>query len=206
MSQYVDQKAIPQVKELIAKYDPEIFWFDTPGYLPVSVNLRILKAVREAAPNVVVNSRISQGTPSGPPAHYGDYISTTDKPADFPPVEGDWEGIPTTNESYAWHKEDNTHKPPEHFIGLIARAASRGGNILLNIGPMGTGKMDPKDLKILDGIGAWMKANGDSIHGTTKSGLPVQAWGETTRKGNTLYLHVMNWPVNGKIVSSSRKL
>ena len=202
---YVDGKVIPQLKELVAKYEPEIFWFDTPSYLPVSENLRILKAVREAAPNVVVNGRITQGTPQGPPARYGDYVSTTDKPADFPPVEGDWEGIPTTNESYAWHKEDNSHKPPEHFIGLLARASARGGNILLNIGPMGTGKMDPKDLKILDGIGAWMKVNGDSVHGTTRSGLPVQAWGETTKKGNTLYLHVTNWPRKGKIVNGGLK-
>ncbi|HXU81971.1 MAG TPA: alpha-L-fucosidase [Polyangia bacterium] len=202
---YVDGKVIPQLKELVAKYEPEIFWFDTPSFLPVSENLRILKAVREAAPNVVVNGRITQGTTNGPAARYGDYISTTDKPADFPPVDGDWEGIPTTNESYAWHKEDNTHKPPEHFIGLVARAAARGGNILLNIGPMGTGKMDPKDLHILEGIGGWMKVNGDSIHGTTKSGLPVQAWGDTTRKGSTLYLHVMNWPRKGKIVIGGLK-
>jgi alpha-L-fucosidase len=202
---YVDGKVIPQLKELVAKYDPEIFWFDTPGFLPVSENLRILKAVREAAPNVIVNSRISQGTPNGPAAHYGDYLSTTDKPAQFPPVEGDWEGIPTTNESYAWHKMDDSHKPPEHFIGLLAQASARGGNILLNIGPMGTGKMDPKDIKILEGIGAWMKVNGDSIHGTTRTPLPVQAWGESTRKGNTLYLHVLNWPSNGRIVVGGLK-
>jgi alpha-L-fucosidase len=202
---YVDGKVIPQLKELLAKYQPEILWFDTPSFLPVSENLRILKAVREAAPNVVVSGRITQGTPNGPPARYGDYVSTTDKPADFPPVEGDWEGIPTTNESYAWHKEDNTHKTPEHFIGLLARSAARGGNLLLNIGPMNTGKMDPKDLKILEGIGAWMKVNGDSIRGTTRSGLPVQAWGETTRKGNTLYLHVTNWPRKGRIVVGGLK-
>jgi alpha-L-fucosidase len=202
---YVDGKVIPQLKELVTKYEPEIFWFDTPSYLPVTENLRILKALREFAPDVVVNSRISQGTPQGPADHYGDYLSTTDKPADFPPVDGDWEGIPTTNESYAWHKEDNSHKPPEHFIGLLARASARGGNILMNIGPMGTGKMDPKDLKILEGIGNWMKVNGDAVHGTTKSGLPVQAWGETTRKGNTLYLHVTNWPRKGKIVIGGLK-
>jgi alpha-L-fucosidase len=202
---YVDGKVIPELQELIKKYDPEIFWFDTPGFLPVSENLRILKAVREAAPNVVVNSRISQGTPDGPPAHYGDYLSTTDKPAYFPPVEGDWEGIPTTNESYAWHKMDDSHKPPEHFIGLLAMASARGGNILLNIGPMGTGKMDPKDVKILDGIGAWMKVNGDSVHGTTRTPLPVQSWGESTRKGSTLYLHVLNWPSTGHIVVGGLK-
>ena len=46
-------------------------------------------------------------------------------------------------------------------------------------------------MAILDGIGAWMKVNGESIHGTTATPLPVQAWGESTRKGNTLYLHVL---------------
>jgi alpha-L-fucosidase len=202
---YVDGKAIPQIKELIAKYDPEIMWFDTPGFLPVTENLRILKAAREAKPTLVVSGRITQGIPGGPKARFGDYLSTTDKPAEFPPNEGDWEAIPTTNESYGWHKMDESHKPPEHFIQLLAKAAARGGNVLLNIGPMGNGRMDPKDLKILDGIGAWMKVNEASIRGTEKTPLPVQAWGESTRKGNTLFLHVLYWPAKGRIVVGGLK-
>jgi hypothetical protein len=173
--------------------------------MPVPENLRILKAVREAKPDIVVSGRITQGTPSGPPARYGDYVSTTDKPAEFYPVEGDWEGIPTTNESYAWHKMDDSHKEAGHFIGLLSKAAARGGNVLLNIGPMGDGKFDPKDLTILEGIGAWMKVNGEAIRGTTRTPLPVQAWGESTRKGNTLYLHVMTWPRKGRLVVGGLK-
>jgi alpha-L-fucosidase len=196
---YVDTKAIPQVRELIAKYDPDILWFDTPEKLPVEENLRVLRAAREAKPSLVVNGRAVQVTPEGPPARYGDYVSSTDKPAEFPPIDGDWEAIPTTNESYGWHQKDDSHKPPAHFIRLLAKAAARGGNVLLNIGPMGDGKMDPKDLAILDGVGAWMKVNGDAIHGTTRTPLPVQAWGESTRKGTTLYLHVFDWPRGGRI-------
>jgi alpha-L-fucosidase len=202
---YVDKKAIPQLKELVAKYDPDIFWFDTPAKLPPEENIRILKAVREAKPNVVVNSRIVQPIPAGPPNNFGDYLSTTDKPAEFPPHDGEWEGIPTTNESYGWHQKDLSHKPVGHFINLLAKAAARGGNVLLNIGPMGTGKFDPKDAAILDGIGTWMKVNAESIHGTVRTGLPVQAWGETTRKGNMLYLHVTNWPRKGRIVVGGLK-
>src|SRR6185369_7164958 len=104
-----------------------------------------------------------------------------------------------TNESYGWNKFDNSHKPVSHFIQLLAKAAARGGNVLLNVGPMGDGKMDPKDLAILDGVAAWMKVNGDAIHGTTRSPLPVQAWGESTRKGTTLYLHVLDWPRGGRL-------
>jgi alpha-L-fucosidase len=206
---YVDGKVIPQLKELIAKYDPDIIWFDTPGRLPPEENLRVLKAVREAKPTLVVNSRICQPVPNGPPANFGDYFSTTDKPAEFPPPPGDgtgeWEGIPTTNESYGWHKMDTTHKPPSHFVQLLAKAAARGGNLLLNIGPMANGKFEQKDVDILGGVGAWMKVNGESITGTDRTPLPVQAWGESTRKGNTLYLHVLNWPRKGRVVVGGLK-
>jgi alpha-L-fucosidase len=197
---YVDRKAIPQLRELIRKYDPAIIWFDTPHKLPAEETLRILRAVREAKPSLVVNSRVCQPVP-GPrlPTGFGDYLSTTDKPAEFPPHSGDWEAIPTTNESYGYHRLDDSHKPPAHFIRLLVKAAARGGNVLLNIGPRGDGQIDPKDLSILGAIGRWMAVNGESIRGTTTTPLPVQAWGESTRKGNTLYLHVFEWPAGGKL-------
>lgn len=194
---YVDTKAIPQLRELIRLYHPDILWFDTASKLPPSENLRIMKAVREAAPNVVISGRLVHG--------WGDYDDTTDRPANFPPHDGDWEGIPTTDESYGWNKFDTSHKPPAHFIQLLAKAAARGGNLLLNIGPMGDGNIDPKDVAILKGIGDWWKVNGESIRGTTRTPLPVQTWGESTRKGDTLYLHVFNWPTNGQLVVGGLK-
>jgi hypothetical protein len=194
---YVDEKAIPQLRELIRMYDPDILWFDTSGKLPPSENLRIMKAVREASPRVVISGRLVSG--------WGDYDDTTDRPADFPPHEGDWEAIPTTDESYGWNKFDTSHKPPSHFIQLLAKASARGGNVLLNIGPMGDGNIDPKDVSILKGIGDWWSVNGQSIRGTTRTPLAPQTWGESTRKGNTLYLHVFNWPTNGELVVGGLK-
>jgi hypothetical protein len=88
---------------------------------------------------------------------------------------------------------------------LLAKAAARGGNILMNIGPMGSGQVDPKDVAILQGIGAWWSVNGESIRGTTRTPLPVQAWGESTRKGNTIYLHVFDWPRDGRLVVGGLK-
>jgi hypothetical protein len=194
---YVDEKAIPQLRELIKLYDPDILWFDTPSKLPPSENFRIMKAVREASPRVVINGRLVHG--------WGDYDSTADRPAEFSPHEGDWEGIPTTNESYGWNKFDRSHKPPSHFIQLLAKAAARGGNVLMNVGPMGTGEMDPNDVAILRGIGDWWQVNGEAIRGTTRTPLPAQSWGESTRKGNRLYLHVFNWPANGQLVVGGLK-
>ncbi|MGB7161443.1 MAG: alpha-L-fucosidase [Tepidisphaeraceae bacterium] len=199
-ARYVDRKAIPQVQELIAKYDPDLIWFDTPNRLPPSENYRIFKATREAGPNVVISSRCVP--------ELADYISTADRPAELPPHEGDWEAIPTTNESYGYHRADQSHKPVAHFIEIIAKTAARGGNLMLNVGPRGDGTIDEKDVAILQGIGEWMRVNGDSIHGTMRTPLPVQAWGESTLKpfdgaqgrGDTLYLHVFDWPSDGKLV------
>jgi len=71
---------------------------------------------------------------------------------------------------------------------------------MLNVGPRGDGSLDPADAAILTGIGKWMAVNGESIHGTARTPLPVQAWGESTLKGNTLYLHVFHWPSNGELL------
>ena len=193
---YVDRKAIPQVKELIAMYHPDILWFDTPQKLPLSEQLRVVAAVREADPGIVINGRAARMGDR----QFGDYQNTGDRAAEFRPTAGDWEAIPTTNESYGWHQFDRSHKPPAYFVRLLAKAAARGGNLLLNIGPMGTGEIDPKDRSILQGIGQWMSVNAESIRGTQRTPLATQAWGESTHRLNTLYLHVFDWPKDGKLI------
>lgn len=192
---YVNEKAIPQIQELLRKYHPDILWFDTPSKLPLSENLRILEAIREVDDHVVVNGRLARVAGF----NFGDYQNTADRPAEFFPVTGNWEAIPTTNESYGYSKFDSSHKAPGFFIQLMANAASRGGNLLMNIGPRGDGRFDERDVHILESIGAWMKINGASIYQTEKGPLPWQSWGVSTLKGNTLYLHVLQWPANGHL-------
>ncbi|WP_207512442.1 alpha-L-fucosidase [Longitalea luteola] len=192
---YVNEKAIPQIQELLTKYHPDILWFDTPSKLPLSENIRILKAIREIDQKVVVNGRLARTADIS----FGDYKNTADRPLEFYPVTGNWEAIPTTNESYGYHQYDNSHKPVSAFVHLLAKAASRGGNLLMNIGPKGDGTFDSKDQLILKGIGAWIKKNGESIYEAAASPLPLQDWGVSTVKGNTMYLHVFNWPADNKL-------
>jgi len=194
---YVNEKSIPQIQELVALYHPDILWFDTPHKLPPEENRRILQAVRDCAPGVVVNGRLV--------ANYGDYKNTGDRPAYFPETAGHWEAIPTTNESYGYSKFDLSHKPPEHFIRLLALTVAKGGNLLMNIGPKGDGTIDPVDQGILRGIGAWMQQYGESIYGCDRTPLPVQGWGASTRKGNRLYLHVFDWPADGRLLVAGLK-
>ncbi len=193
---YVDEKSIPQVVELINKYDPDFLWFDTPHKLPPEENLRIMEAARTAKPNIVINSRGVQPY-DGMPSHFGDYESTGDRAVDFPTKDGDWETIPTTNESYGYNESDRSHKTPEYLVRVLVKAVARGGNMLLNIGPKGDGIIDAADVNILEGIGKWMDVNQASIRSTVRTTLPVQPWGESTRKENTFYLQVFNWPTDG---------
>ncbi len=194
---YIDQKAVPQIQELIRNYQPDILWFDTPGKLPLYMNINILKAVRQADPEcrIVVNGRLVRYRGF----NLGDYINTSDRAAYFFPATGLWESIPTTNESYGYNAADHSHKPAAHFIRLLASAVSRGGNLLMNIGPMGNGKWSPEDLNIVHKIGKWMDVNSQSIYGAGAAKLPLQSWGVVTEKNDTLFLHVFNWPKNGSI-------
>ena len=195
---YVNEKSIPQIQELIKKYNPDILWFDTPSKLPLYLNIRILQGIREVDPEnkIVVNGRLVRFSNR----NMGDYRNTGDRAAFFPPTKGLWESIPTTNESYGYSAVDTLRKPSSFFICLLASAASKGGNILMNVGPMGNGAWDVRDVNVLKGIGKWMKINGESIYGTERTDLPIQQWGVVTVKGNTLYAHVFDWPKDGKLI------
>ena len=110
-------------------YDPDIMWFDTPHKLSQEECIRIVEATREASPDIIINGRAISGFD-----RY-DYYNTADCPYEFSHY-GDsyWEGIPTTNNSYAYNENDQEYKPASFFVRLMAKAAARGGNILMNIG------------------------------------------------------------------------
>ena len=77
---------------------------------------------------------------------------------------------------------------------------TREGNFLLNVGPKEDGSLTSGSKKILKGIGKWMAVNGDSIYGTTRNPFKADpSWGTYTQKGNTVYVHVQNWPKKGKL-------
>jgi len=192
---YVNSKSLRQIEELVKKYEPDLMWFDTPHKLPVYQNIAICRQLRGFKSDVVINGRLARWEGH----NLGDYANFSDRAAFmFPLADEYWETIPTTNNSYGYSSTDNSHKPPEHFIRLLATATSKGGNVLLNVGPMGNGKWDSKDVSIFNAIGEWMDKNGESIYGATRTNdIPIPNWGAITKKDNKLYLHVHQWPSNG---------
>jgi len=86
------------------------------------------------------------------------------------------------------------YKTVKTLIRTMVRAAGFGGNFLLNTGPMPNGKIQPENVDTLMAIGRWLETHGESIYGTRGGPLRPQEWGAMTRKGNTIYVHILDHP------------
>lgn len=102
----------------------------------------------------------------------------------------------TMNGMWGYKVEDQNYKSVEDLVRLIVRAASKGSNLLLNIGPQPDGNLPAAALDRLAGIGEWMNVYGDSVYGTSATGIPEQSWGVTTRNDSSLFLHLIE-PLEG---------
>ncbi|MBO9707400.1 MAG: alpha-L-fucosidase [Caulobacter sp.] len=192
--EYFNRKVVPQVTELLTNYGPvREIWFDTPGPMPAEYSRRLRDLVKKLQPGCLLNSRIGNDL--------GDYTSPSD--SEIPPASlvqgGDWESVFTHNRSWGYSAFDNDFKSTNTLIRLLATSASRGGNFMLNMGPDGRGRFPDGAQKRLLAVGAWLKVNGDSIYGTTRSPLPQTPWGVATQKGSRLYLHVLDRPADGVV-------
>jgi alpha-L-fucosidase len=110
----------------------------------------------------------------------------------------------TMNSTWGYKSFDNKWKSTESLLHNLIDIASKGGNYLLNVGPTSEGEIPQPSVVRLSEIGKWMKVNGESIYGTTASPFKELSWGRCTTKmsgdGATLYLHVFDWPADGKLV------
>ncbi len=184
---YWTEKCLPQVRELLVKYAPDILWFDSWGeghkpFLTEDRLARLIRLVRTTRPDCLINSRI--GTDQGV-----DYLSMGDN--EFPQKGFDqpWESSGTLNHSWGYHRLDYKWKPTRQLLRHLVDNASRGGNYQLNVGPTGEGVFQPAAIRRLREIGAWMTANGEAIHGTRPAPYLEPAWGRLTwnTTSNRLY-------------------
>jgi alpha-L-fucosidase len=196
LRKYLDEKAIPQLKELLTGYGPlGIVWFDR-GMYTQEQGKEFADLVHSLQPGCLVNGRVG---------HYdkellGDYQSMTDNGMPIGGIEEYWETPQTLNDTWGYSRNDQNWKSPEEIIRRLVTIVSKGGNYLLNIGPTGDGIIPGPSVKILQTVGEWMDKNSESIYGTSPSPFPYEMpWGYCTRKGNRLFLHIFDWPDNGQI-------
>jgi alpha-L-fucosidase len=145
-------------------------------------------------PDIISNNRLDSKKITG---DYG----TPENKIPTNSLTGDWETCMPMNGTWGYRAADNKWKSTETLIHNLVDIASKGGNFLLNVGPTSEGLIPGPSVERLKEVGAWMKVNGEAIYGTTKSPLAVKPdWGRVTAKGDILYLHVFDWPADGKLL------
>jgi alpha-L-fucosidase len=194
-----------QVRELLTGYGPiGIMWFDDGGSFRSSPEVRaqfpallhsqeIVDEIHQLQPKTLVNNRL------GIPADYG----TPEQKIPGARPTNSFEVCMTLNKHWGYNKNDHSWKEPKVVIQNLADIAGKGSNYLLNVGPTSQGVFPPDAVRILGEVGQWMKVNGESIYSTTANPLDATpAWGRITQKGDRLYLHVFQWPQDGKLTVS----
>jgi len=192
---YFNEKVKPQIKELMTQYKPAIVWFDTPELISKSESLELLNLIHSIDPKCIVNQRIGN--------NLGDYAVREQKiPKNGEPKP--WETCMTMSGSWGYHKTDHNWKSAETLIHNLVNISSKGGNLLLNVGPTGEGVFPSSSLIILKEVGNWLKVNGEAIYNTTSSPIGKLPWGCCTKKVNkkttTLYFTIFSWPENGELL------
>lgn len=186
---YYQDKAIPQLKELLTHYGPlGIVWFDMPGGLTQEQTKALVDSLHQLQPECLFSSRVGHDL--------GDYEDFGDSEIPVVPVKDAWEAIFTDNDTWGYIAKDKDFKSSVEIIRLLATVASKGGNLMLNVGPDGKGDFPPYEVKYLLKTGEWLDKYGESIYGTTYGIIPPQPWGVTTSKEGTLYLHIFQPPAD----------
>ncbi len=200
-----------QLKELLTDYgDVGILWFDGE-WEDAWTHERgkdLDDYVRSLQPDIIVNNRVDKGRKgmeglTKDTKFRGDYGT----PEQQIPAQGlpgvDWESCMTMNGTWGYSSHDHKWKSSKTLIRNLVDIASKGGNYLLNVGPTAEGEIPAPSVERLEAIGEWMRTNAESIHGTQANPFPKTPWGRCTMKaidgGARLYLHVFDWPEDGKL-------
>ena len=206
LNRYVDDHVIPQLHELVLQYEPAVIFSDAGEWdhdEEFWKTKEFLAWLYNNAPNkdeVVVNDRWAQGMPG----KHGDYFSSEYQDAEGLGYDHPWEESRGMGRSYGYNRAENInhYRTSKELVHELIDVVSRGGNLLLNVGPTADGRIPVIMQQRLRDMGSWLEINGEAIYGTRswtgnrapssdESDLPAIRY---TRKGPDLYAHLLEWP------------
>ncbi len=223
-SEYLDNKAYPQVEEILTKFpNMKTLWYDFPQYVTPEQSLKFYETAYNLQPNMLVNSRVGNGL--------GDFDIPGDNkiPKDHLAITKPWQTVGTTNNSWGYKSYDNDWKSPKELLFWLTEIVSKGGNYMLNIGPTASGEVPAQSAENLRELGQWLSVNGDAIYNTRKwkvthegptqlemngtgarekagadiSFTPEDFW--FTQKENTIYAIALEYPKEEIVLKSITK-
>ncbi len=200
---FINELIVPQAKDFIDKYDPDILWFDgewqrPAGYYRTPEIVAYFYNRAEGRKEVVSNDRLGEGTRE----EHGDfYTSETDEVVEK--MDQPWEENRSMSESYGYNKSDSleNYLSADELIQMFVRIVAKGGNLNLMVNPDGSGRVPQIQMDLLKELGEWLKVNGEAIYGTrpyetlcdnTQLGQPI--WYTMSKDSTYGYAIVFDWP------------
>ncbi|MDO6597937.1 alpha-L-fucosidase [Oceanihabitans sp. 2_MG-2023] len=220
-TEYLENKAYPQVEEILTKFpNMTTLWYDFAHYVTPEESAKFYKLAYDLQPKMLVNSRVGNGL--------GDFDIPGDNkiPKDHLSITKPWQTVGTTNNSWGYKSYDNDWKSPKELLFWLTEIVSKGGNYMLNIGPKASGEVPQESIVNLLTVGKWLRVNGEAIYNTRKwnvthegpTKLNMDGTGDRekhgfvaaftpqdfwfTQKGNSIYAIAFQYPENQVIIKS----
>lgn len=189
-----------QVEELVTRFDPDLLWFDFsyPGARLVEGgkgadfwrSAELFQKIRTLSPRILLNDRLDlPGT--------ADFVT----PEEVQPVEGVldgdamlWEACRTLNGSWGYAPGYQSWLDADQVVRLLVDSVSKGGNLLLNVGPTARGDIEQRAQDLLHEVGAWVELHSDAVHGAGGSDIPAPIGCRVTRNVERIFVHIFDWP------------
>jgi len=195
LPKFVENYLFPQVRELCVNYGPiDCLWFDGEWDHPIGAwrGPELVQMIRALQPEALINDRLGKGERGA--NRLCDFY-TREQPSEMNvamPFEHQrpysWEACMTIGGYWQFSRKDTRLKSTAELIGILVDVVSRGGNLLLNVGPTPDGEIPAPLLERLHGIGAWLETHGGAIYGTARSPFAKLPAGKCTAKGDRLFI------------------
>jgi alpha-L-fucosidase len=200
LDRYVDDHVNPQLRELVTEYQPAVIFSDAGEWdedAEFWKTKEFLAWLYNNAPNreeVVVNDRWAKGMVG----QHGDYFSSEYQDLEGVGANHPWEESRGMGRSYGYNRAENInhYRTSKELVHELIDVVSRGGNLLLNVGPTSDGRIPVIMQQRLRDLGSWLQINGEAIYATTSWNKVETPSNDIryTRKGRNLYVHLLEWP------------
>jgi alpha-L-fucosidase len=191
-----------QIKELMTEFgEIKMAWFDfsyvSPEGFPNKLkedwdSEKLEKMVRTLQPGIMINNRLD--LPGDPDFATPEQYQPNEWPANDQGKKLVWEACQTFSGHWGYSRDEEGWKSVPMLIWMLIDTVSKGGNLLLNVGPTGRGEFDQRAVEALEGMGKWMRVNSRSIYGCTQSEFTPPADSRYTQNGKHLFLHLIKYP------------